>query len=132
MASYRKLLPPDIHPETRKAGKHSDLNDRVNRLERPRTLTIISGSVSSSGSIVAGNRFTSTRTTAGQYVITFVTPMLSRPAVTLTTYNGVTATNLVGLVTGSPPTPNGFTVWVTNPSSGAYIDLPFDFIAVVT
>lgn len=94
---------------------------------------VISGSVSSTGTIVAGTGFSVNKTGTGLYTITFSVAMPTRPAVTLTPQDtAISAASHASLTNGTPPTTAGFHVVTANAGATTTINVAFDFIAMAT
>jgi len=97
------------------------------KITNPTTLNGIIARINSDGTIDAGNNFTCSRTSLGQYQIVFTAGFFSvSPNVTV----GSNSLNNVGVST-SFPTVNGFSVTAFNISTGAPQDVRFSFDAIV-
>lgn len=89
-------------------------------------LGIIRGGVTSGGSVSLGEGFTVARTGSGHYVVTFNTPFIDAPAMTVTafqaTLNGFNTATLLALGQGGAT--------VNTSQTGTNLDSDFTFIAI--
>jgi hypothetical protein len=94
-------------------------------------LRIVRGTVNADGTIGQGSGFSVSRTSTGQYTVTFTTAFSAEPTVTLTTYgNASDAFNGISLSSTVIKSASQFGANITNPGSTAFRDIKWEFIAI--